>query len=126
LNLFNNIVPFLVNFISAVTFLICITGKKLRTITMKRYLEILKKQIREHQDLLISPLVVVACKLPVIFVILFLKCIKTKVQMYTALISYLLSLLPLILTFFIYVSPSSFYMKIFKEKWARLLRKWRT
>jgi hypothetical protein len=61
-------------------------------------------------------------KLPMIFVILILKCLRTEWQMYVALICYILALLPATMTFIIFILPSTVYYKIFIEKRNKLFR----
>jgi hypothetical protein len=59
-------------------------------------------------------------KLPMILVPLFLKCLQTEKQIYIALISYILALLPAILIFPMFIPPSYMYYKIFTEKRNKL------
>jgi hypothetical protein len=121
-NLFNNIIPFLFNFISAIVLLISFSRSK-RVVGKEKYRTILKKNIHQHKDLLISPIIMVAFKLPELVVILALKCIKARWQLYTAAITYYCALIPIACTFLIFVSPASSYMKEFNDKRKKLFKR---
>ncbi len=70
--------------------------------------------------MIVGPLIMIILKLPMILVPLFLKCLQTEKQIYIALISYILALLPVILTFPMFILPSYMYYKIFIEKRNKL------
>lgn len=123
ITIFNTIIPFLINFLSAVILLLSITRTKKNIHKKKNYLTILNEQFREHKDLLIGPLVIIVCKIPHISVRFVIKCIEYPSQLYLTISSYCLSLLPLIATFAMFVLPSSSYMEVFHKKWSKIRRR---
>lgn len=122
LNLFNNVIPFLFNFICAIILLIMLSRSK-KAVSKETYWTVLNRAICEHKDLLISPSVMVIFKLPQLFVMLILKCIKTRWQFYVSGIAYFLALMPIACGFIIFILPSSSYMKVFNEKRKKLFKR---
>ena len=116
ISLFNAISPFVINLISAITLLISFSRTKQRTHTTKSYQHILVKQMRQHKDLIMGPMLMIIFKVPFIIVTLIIKCVKSNRQFYLALITYFLSLIPLTATFTIFVMPAPSYMRIFRQK----------
>jgi len=119
MNLANSIVPFLINLISAVLLLINLSRIKQRT-TSKGYINALKKQVKTHKDLIISPILIISCKLPILILILVIKCIKYKWQLYLLTACYFMAFIPLIATFATFILPSPTYIKIFNTRRERL------
>ena len=115
MNLINSIVPFLLNLVSAVLLLISFSRTKQKT-AKTSYVNVLKKQVKQHKDLIISPILMIICKLPMLIVILFIKCIKHKWQLYLSITCYFMALLPLTTTFAAFIMPSPSYLKISKRK----------
>ena len=122
MNMFNSIVPFVINFISAILLLITFSRSKQKTAKMK-YTIVLQRQIIEHKDLFISPIIMVSCKLPMLIVVLVIKCIKSKWELYLSTACYLLALVPLLATFGVFILPAPSYMKVFSTKRIRLLKR---
>jgi len=124
INFFRDIIPFIINIISAILLLKFFSRKKLRA-RKRIYTEselplFFSQQFYRHKHLIISPLIMVILKLPMIVVLMILKCFPTEKQMYVALICYILTLLPATVTFFIFIHPSTTYYKIFIEKRNKL------
>ena len=122
-NLFHSITPFLVNFFSAIILLIYFARVKQRAIQKEKYITIVVKQVRQHKDLIISPLVMIVFKLPSIIVMLVIKCIESKWQLYLSVTTYFISLLPLLMTFFVFILPASTYRKISTKKWSQFWKR---
>jgi hypothetical protein len=115
MNLVNSIVPFLINLISTVLLLITFSRVKQRT-TSASYINALKKQVKAHKDLILSPILIISCKLPILIVILVIKCIKYKWELYLSITCYFIALVPLTATFAIFALPSPSYLKVFSTK----------
>jgi hypothetical protein len=122
MNLANSIVPFLINLISPVLLLINLSRIKQRA-TSESYINALKKQAKEHKNLIMSSILIISCKLPILILILVIKCIKHKWELYLSITCYFIALVPLTTTFAIFVLPSPSYVKVFNEKRDRLLRR---
>lgn len=122
MHLFNSIIPFLINLMSMILLIIALARLKQKT-GKKSYLNVLKKQIKEHKDLIIGPILTLSCKLPLLVVTLVIKCIKSKWQLYLSVGCYFLSFVPLLATFAIFVLPAPSYVTIFKAKLRKLLKR---
>lgn len=122
MNLLNSILPFLINLISAILLLVAFSHTK-RKVAKKNYLNILKKQIREHKDLIVSPVMMISCKLPLLIVILIIQCIKSKWQLYLSTACYFLSLVPLLATFPIFILTAPSYLKTFSTMRIKVFRR---
>ncbi len=126
INLFNTIVPFLFNLCSAVLLLIIFSRTKQKTLK-KSYIGILKKNVKTHKDLIISPLLMISFKLPMLIVVFILKCIKAKWELYLSITCYFMALVPLLATFAIFILPSPSYFKIFNKKRTGMFKRlWRS
>jgi hypothetical protein len=121
-NLLNNIIPFLINLIAAILLLVAFSCAKQKTVR-KSYMIILNKQVKEHKDLIISPIMMIICKLPLLIVVLVIKCMKSKWHLYLSTGCYFLSLVPLLATFPAFVLSSPSYLKIFNSQRMKLLRR---
>jgi hypothetical protein len=119
IRLINCTIPFLVNFVSTIILLVAYTQTKHRANNNQNYSIILAEQVRQHKHLIITPLIMITFKLPLFIVQITFKCIVFPWQLYTSIIVYLISYIPLATTFilFVYFSPS--YYKLFLDKWIR-------
>jgi hypothetical protein len=122
MNLFKMIVPFSINLISAVILLITFSRTKQKTAN-KTYISILKTQFAEHNDLILSPILITGFKLPVLIIVLAIKCIKFKWQLYLSTACYLLAIVPVTATFGIFILPAPSYIKTFIHKWNKLFKR---
>ncbi|UJR12458.1 hypothetical protein I4U23_016634 [Adineta vaga] len=122
MNLFKIIVPFLINLISAVILLINLSKVKKKTGKIT-YANILKKQFMKHKDLILSPIAMIIFKLPMLIIILAIKCIKYRWQLYVTTLCYFLSFIPVTATFIIFVLPAASYIQIFIDKWKKLFKR---
>ncbi|CAF1466790.1 unnamed protein product [Adineta steineri] len=73
------------------------------------------KQLKEHKQILISPILVVILSLPSLFISLLTTCIKSSRNPLLSLIGYFISFLPSMLMLFTFVLTSDLYFKQFKE-----------
>jgi len=122
MNLFNSVVPFLINLISAILLLINFSRTKQKA-AKKKYITVFKEQVKEHKELIISPIVMISFKLPMLIVILIIKCIKSQWELYLSTTCYFLALVPLLATFAIFVLPAPSYVKIFNTKRNKLFKR---
>ena len=119
-NLVNSVVPFLINIIAAIILLIIRVRMKQRVNMEKNHTRIVMEQMQKHNNLLLSPLLMIAFKLPLIIIQLSMKCFKSDVETYISIAAYLISRVPLAATFMIFVWPAPFYFKIFFGEMAQI------
>jgi hypothetical protein len=91
------------------------TRQQARIQKKQKYKEILKKQIREHKNLLIGPSVLIILGIPRLVISLTSGCMKSSTDSWLFLLGYYISLIPPLLTFILFVLPSSTYKKAFRE-----------
>jgi hypothetical protein len=123
INILSNFVPFIINFISAILLLTRLSTTRQHTLKKDSYRTILLSQIKQHKTLLIAPLVMIVAKLPLIIILLAIKCIDKQWHLYLSLIAYGVSMIPLTSTFAIYVWPAESFMTKFKEQYRRAIRR---
>ncbi|CAF1190284.1 unnamed protein product [Adineta ricciae] len=119
INVFNTTVPFLINFVSAIVFLVSFSRTRQRADTKTKYSVVLRKQFYLHKDLIISPCCMIVFKVPWIITMLIVKCIESPWQLYLTVVVYCLSLMPLTTTFLIFIVPAPAYWKVFLDKWHK-------
>jgi hypothetical protein len=116
---FHFISPFIINLLSVIIFL----GKKIRQQSNlhrhQPYKNILYKIIKEHQNLLIAPFILVLLGLPRLILLFVSKCMKSAHDVWLFLCGYFISFIPSMLTFLIFILPSSFYREIFRKTLKR-------
>jgi hypothetical protein len=112
---FHLVGPFCVNLVSA-SFIIFSSARR-RAITQKRltYNEHLRQQFKEHKNLIISPIVLVVLSLPRLIISLSSGCVKVRHDAWLYLLGYLVSFLPSMSIFFVFVLPSEFYKEQLKK-----------
>lgn len=112
-------IPFLINLISAIVLLVIFAQKKQRATSKETYSSIFFKQLLQQKHLLVSPLMMVAFKVPLFIAQVSFKCITNKWQLHMSLIAYLASNVPLAATFFVFVWVSPSYYNVFVKKWIK-------
>ncbi|CAF0787566.1 unnamed protein product [Adineta ricciae] len=125
-NTFHFFVPFVINFISS---LILITKKSHQQSQLygdQSYLATLRKQVQEHQRLLVAPVVLFLLASPRLILAYLAKCMNSKRDSWIFLCGYLISFIPLMISFFLFAIPSKFYRKEYQRSIAHyqnLIRK---
>jgi hypothetical protein len=114
--------PFCANLFSA--FFIIFAGTRQRAVTQKRltYNQHLNNQFREHKNLIISPIVLVILSIPGLVIAISSDCVKISYNTWLYLCGYLISFLPSMSIFIVFVLPSVHYKKQFKQA-TRCLRR---
>ncbi|CAF1048431.1 unnamed protein product, partial [Didymodactylos carnosus] len=114
-NIIHLIVPFSINVISTIVFLLSLVRRKSRSLTNKdTYYILLKAQMRTHKPFVISPLLLVIIGLPRLIFTFIFACVKYEWQTYLYLVSYFISFLSLTGTLFVFILPSPLYKKELK------------
>ncbi|CAF1290215.1 unnamed protein product [Adineta ricciae] len=115
------IVPFLANLCSTL-YIIFGNARRRSTIQTKQtFQELVLKQINEHKQLIVSPLILLVLSLPRLIISLISGCIDASNNPSLYLCAYFISFTPSMLIFIVFVLPSDLYMKTFKDS----LRKYR-
>ena len=109
------LVPFLANLCSAL-FIIFGTARR-RSAAQKNetFKEIVRKQMSEHKQLLISPFILLILAMPRLIVSLASGCVDPSQNHWLYLCAYFVSFTPPMLIFTVFVLPSELYSKTFKE-----------
>ncbi|CAF1499289.1 unnamed protein product [Adineta ricciae] len=108
-NTFHFFAPFLINFTSSIVLIITKSRQKLRFREDQTYKRVLHEQVREHQHLLIAPVVLCLLALPRLILSYVSKCMNSSKDSWIFLIGYFISFIPTVITFLIFVLPSKFY-----------------
>ncbi|CAF3730107.1 unnamed protein product [Rotaria sp. Silwood1] len=128
-HLFHFFIPFILNLISAT---ILITKKSHQQSKVRRnirFVETFKKQILQHKHLFTAPVALVILALPRLILSFVLKCMSSTNDSWLFLIGYLISFIPPMLTFMVFIVPSRFYkeqlhrsMFVYRRKIQRRLK----
>ena len=119
---FHLVVPFLANLCSAL-FIIFGTARQ-RSVAQKNkpFKEHVLEQIREHKQLLISPMILLILAMPRLIMSLVSGCVDPSNNRWLYLSAYFISFTPPMLVFAVFVLPSELYTKAFKESMTRCWR----
>ncbi|CAM2722571.1 unnamed protein product [Rotaria socialis] len=138
----NYIMPFLINFLSTIILTILIIRKKWAIATkkisehshtlqnMRATFHSYRNLFTENKELILAPLITMLPQLfslPQFILSFSLACQELKVswQRYLLIVSYFITYLPQVLSYKLYVSPSSFYKKEFNlTKLGKKITKW--
>ncbi|UJR11665.1 hypothetical protein I4U23_015846 [Adineta vaga] len=110
MNTLHFFVPFLINFISSNILIQKRFHQKVHVCNDQQfYKDVLHRQIREHQHLLIAPVILFILALPRLILSYLFKCMNSTKDSWIFLYGYFVSFIPTMITFFIFVLPSKFY-----------------
>ena len=100
---------FVVNILSAIIVIVKKSRQEQILHPQQDFRKIVKDQIEKHRSILTSPLILVILALPRLIIIFVSKCMQSTNNSWLYLIGYFISFLPVMLTFIIFVVPSTFY-----------------
>jgi hypothetical protein len=108
-------VPFLINFVCALILIVLIARSRANTNKKKTRLQVLREQLVKQKELFTPPLAIIVSALPQFIVSFSFACTELNVawQRYILTIAYFMSYLPQILTYLLYIQPSTFYKSEF-------------
>ncbi|CAF1420610.1 unnamed protein product [Adineta ricciae] len=107
--------PFLANLCSAL-FIICGSTRQRSKIRENNTCRThIYKQLHEHKQLLIGPIILPFLSLPHVIILLSSECVNTNRYKWLLLFSYFISFTPSALIFVIFVLPSDLYKKSFEK-----------
>jgi hypothetical protein len=114
INICHLIIPFILNLLSMIAFILHKTKFELISTARKnkdtRFF-IMKEQLLKYKPLIISPIIILILEIPRFVLTFTLACIDHPWQRYVYLTGYLISFLPLTGVLFIYILPSPKYKK---------------
>ena len=115
--------PFCANLFSAP--FIIFHGARRRAAAQKRqkYSEHLWEQLKEHKNLIISPIILVILAVPRLIMSFLSGCTKVSQNAWLYLLGYFVSFIPSISIFFVFVLPSEFYRKQLKDSFKSCLQR---
>ena len=120
---FHFAIPFSCNFLSGVFIIISAARHRSKARTERTYKQHLREQLKEHKQLLISPLILVVLSLPQAVISALPGCVKSSRNPSLYLSGYFISFIPSVIVFVIFVLPSDFYKKEFKNSLTKLRRR---
>lgn len=106
--------PFAANLFSTLFIIFGTVHHRAMTRFGQRYSEQLRRQMREHKQLLISPIILVVLSLPRLIISLISGCVDVSRQQWLYLSGYFISFVPSMLVFVVFVLPSGLYKKQFQ------------
>jgi hypothetical protein len=112
---FHLVAPFLVNLSSALFIIFGAARQRSVARTGKTFNEHVREQFKEHKQLIISPIILLVLSIPRLIISLLPDGVKISENLWLYLSAYLISFIPSMLIFFIFVVPSELYMKAFKQ-----------
>ena len=112
--------PFSINLYSAL-FIIFRSARR-RSAAQKRqtYQEHLREQLKKHKNLIISPIILIILAVPRLIISFLSGCTKLSQGIWYYLLGYFVSFIPSMSIFFVFVLPSEFYRKQFKDAMNRM------
>jgi hypothetical protein len=112
---FHFLAPFSCNLLSALFIIFTIVRHRSVVQTGQSYRQHFCKQLSEHKQILISPLIFVVLSVPRLIISLLSGCVKSSRNPWLYLSGYFISFIPSVVIFLAFVLPSEFYKKQFKE-----------
>ena len=120
INIFHFVTPFAIHFISTVFLIICMARQKGKVRQKLTYRQHLIQQFHEHKSRLISSIALIIVALPRLLISLVSDCMKSARNPWLYLVAYLISFVPPLLIFVLYVLTSKFYLKEFNHGTLRI------
>jgi hypothetical protein len=119
MNIFHFFVPFIVNLTSGGVIILVTARQRTAAQTHRNYQELLHEQFQQHRHLLIAPLVLSVLALPRLIISFVSGCMKSSDDSWLFLVGYFISFIPSMLTFVVFVLPSTNYKNEFKKTTER-------
>ena len=115
MHMFHFFVPFALNIISSLIIITLATKRRQNFQTDLLFHQVLVEQIQQNRHLLISPAILILLSLPRIIISFLAGCMQSNSSPWIHLIGYLVSYLPSMLIFVIFVLPSKLYIDEFRK-----------
>ena len=120
MHLFHFLLPFLINIISAIFIIITLARQRAVSRRHLSYRELFRRELQQHKHLLVSPLALVIIALPRLIIAFSSACMNSARDPWLFLSGYYISLIPSMVTFFIFIIPSSMYKNQFLQSLSRI------
>jgi hypothetical protein len=121
--LFHFFSPTLVNLFSTLFIIFGSIRRRSRIHTEHTFMEQLRRQIRDHKQILISPISLILLTLPRLIISLISGCIDVSRHSWFYLSGYFISFIPSVAVFIVFVIPSGSYKRVFIESVKRRRRR---
>ncbi|CAF1537569.1 unnamed protein product [Adineta ricciae] len=112
---FHLVVPFIANLCSALFIIFGAARQRSKIKKSHKYIDHVRTQLKEHKQLIVSPIALLVLSSPRLIIALLPGCVKISEKLWLYLLAYFISFIPSILIFMIFVFPSELYMKAFKQ-----------
>jgi hypothetical protein len=109
-------IPFIINFVCTIILIVLIARRRAHNNKKKTRVQIFREQFTKQKDLFIPSFIIIASALPQFIISFNFACTELNIawQRYVLTTAYFLSYFPQILTFLLYVQPSTFYKSEFQ------------
>ena len=122
MNIFHFFAPLVINLTSAAAIILITARQRTTSQTRRNYRELLREQLQQHRHLLIAPLVLSMLAVPRLIISFVSGCMKSSDDSWLFLAGYFISLVPSMLTFVVFVLPSTAY----KTEFLKIRGRYRT
>jgi hypothetical protein len=123
ISLFHFLVPFSINFISAVLLIIISARIRSKVESKQSFKQHFKLQLQQHKHLLTASITLILLALPRLIISFINRCMRSAHEPWLYLIGYYLSFTPTMLTFFVFVLPSTTYKNEFDKLVEKTIRR---
>jgi hypothetical protein len=118
-NILHFFVPFIINIVSAGLIILSTTRRHRVLHKNEAYRTALLEQMQRHRHILIAPIVLIILAIPRLIISFVSGCMKSTDDAWLFLVGYFISFIPSMLTFVVFVLPSTSYRKQFSTKMKR-------
>ncbi|CAF2850740.1 unnamed protein product [Rotaria sp. Silwood2] len=125
ITLFHFLVPFSINFITALVIIKKIARRRSNIYPEQSYHDHFQRQMHHHQHLLFAPCMLILLGLPRLIVSFSKSCMKSAREPWFYLIGYFVSFIPSMLTFIVFVLPSKNYKSELRLMYEQTIRRFR-
>ena len=115
INIIHFCIPLVINVISVLTIIILVARQKSTANTEETYKEHLWKQYHQHKHRLFSSIILIIIATPRLIISFLSKCMESARSPGLYLTGYFISFIPPLLVFILFVLPSKYYRKEFKD-----------
>jgi len=129
ITLFHFLAPFVINILSAIWLILSLARSRADVQRDQSYRQHLRDQFDQHRHLIIASGSLILLSLPRLIISFLSGCMRSARQPWLHLIGYFLSFVPSMLTFIVFVLPSTIYteqfhaaLKDIKKKFRQLFR----
>ncbi|UJR06644.1 hypothetical protein I4U23_010928, partial [Adineta vaga] len=121
--LFHFLIPFAINLISALLLILVVAHRRFKAESKQTFKQGLKLQFQQHKHIFIAPCMLILISLPRLIISFTSGCMRSAREPWLHLIGYFLSFIPTMLTFFVFVLPSSVYKSKFDTIIAKTMKR---